>query len=371
MSEGVDLAVIGGGLIGSSIAWGAARAGADVLLLDEGDLALRATRGNFGLVWLQGKGLGHPDYMHWSIRAGRLWPELDRLLREETGLDSGWRGGGGLNFCLSDADLEARRDMIARTAAEGGDISIRLLDRDEVASIAPGIGPEVLGASISDLDGEANPLSTLRAFQVGFQRHGGTLRNKSPVQGLRPAPGGGFQITCADGDRLRARKVVIAAGLGTTDLAAQVGLHLPLSPERGQIVVTERVAPFLNRPTNTVRQTREGTVLIGSSHEDAGFSTGTDVATIARLCRIGVRTFPALASARLVRAWGAVRIMTADGLPVYDEASDYPGAFVVTCHSGVTLASVHALELGPALAAGTLGPAPGNMRSTRFAPSPR
>lgn len=370
MSEGYDLAVIGGGLIGSSIAWGAARAGAGVLLLDEGDLALRATRGNFGLVWLQGKGLGHPHYMHWSIRAGRLWPELDRLLREETGIDTGWRGGGGLNFCLSDADLEARRDIIARTAAEGGNITIRLLDRGELASIVPGIGPEVLGASISDLDGEANPLLTLRAFQLGFKRHGGTLWNNSPVQSLNPAPDGGFQVGCADGARIRARKVVIAAGLGTTELAAQVGLRLPLSPERGQIVVTERVAPFLSHPTNTVRQTREGTVLFGSSHEDAGFSTGTDVATIARLCRTGIRTFPALAAARLVRAWGALRIMTPDGLPIYDEAPDHSGVFAVTCHSGVTLASVHALELGPALATGTLGPAPATMRSTRFALSP-
>lgn len=370
MSKGYDLAVIGGGLIGSAIAWGAARTGADVLLLDEGDVALRASRGNFGLVWLQGKGLGHTNYMHWSIRAGRLWPKFARLLAEETGIDPEWRGGGGLHFCLSKTDLQARRDIIDRTAAQAGDITLRLLDRDALRDLAPGISPEVRGATLSDLDGEANPLTTLRALQVGLKARGGTLCSNCPVRGLRPAPGGGFRLDLEGGNQVTARRVVLAAGLGTGALAAQVGLHLPLCPERGQIVVTERIAPFLHRPTNAIRQTREGTVLLGSSHEDAGFSTGTDVPTIARLCHIGTRLFPALASVRMVRAWGALRIMTPDGLPVYDEAPNHPGAFVVTCHSGVTLASVHALDLGPALASGSLGPAPDDMRSTRFALSP-
>jgi hydrogen cyanide synthase HcnC len=63
-----DVAVIGGGLVGSAVAWGLARAGASVTLLDEGDDALRASRGNFGLVWVQGKGDGMPEYADWTRR---------------------------------------------------------------------------------------------------------------------------------------------------------------------------------------------------------------------------------------------------------------------------------------------------------------
>lgn len=367
MSAHCDLLVVGGGLIGSAIAWGAARKGARVTLLDEGDIAYRASRGNFGLVWLQGKGLGHPDYMHWSIRAGRLWPELSAILGKETGIDIGWRGTGGLHFCLSDAEMEARRALIARSAAEGAAIRIELLDREALREIAPGIGPEVRGASISDLDGEASPLLTLSALQRGFRQHGGRLVVNFTAKGIRPHPAGGFVVSEAQGREIHAQRVVLAAGLGSNELARQVGLDLRLRPERGQIVVTDRIAPFLRHPGNAIRQTREGTVLLGSSHEDAGFSTGTDVETVAGLCRIGTRIFPALRAARLVRAWGALRIMSPDGLPIYDEAPDMPGAYAVTCHSGVTLASLHALELGPALAEGHLGPAPRSMRSARLA----
>ena len=67
-----DLIVIGGGLVGGAIAWGAARLGASVALLDEGDVAFRAARANFGLVWVQSKGAGMPAYAHWSRRSAEL-----------------------------------------------------------------------------------------------------------------------------------------------------------------------------------------------------------------------------------------------------------------------------------------------------------
>lgn len=147
-----DLVVVGGGLIGAAIAWGASRTGASVALLDEGDVAYRASRGNFGLIWLQGKGVGKPAYMHWSLRAGRLWKDLAGELHAATGLDTGWRQTGGLHFCFSEAELDKRRDVLARTQADGGEITMQFLDRTALRDLVPGIGPEVVGASFSPED---------------------------------------------------------------------------------------------------------------------------------------------------------------------------------------------------------------------------
>ncbi len=82
---GFDILVIGGGLVGGAIAWGAARAGARTALLDEGDIAFRAARGNFGLVWVQSKGAGMPPYAHWTRRSAELWPSLADMLLGTTG----------------------------------------------------------------------------------------------------------------------------------------------------------------------------------------------------------------------------------------------------------------------------------------------
>ena len=87
-----DVIVIGGGLVGSAIAWGLGRAGARVLVLDEGDLAFRASRGNFGLVWVQGKGRGCPEYARWTRLSADLWPDFAAELGEQTGIDVGHNG---------------------------------------------------------------------------------------------------------------------------------------------------------------------------------------------------------------------------------------------------------------------------------------
>jgi glycine/D-amino acid oxidase-like deaminating enzyme len=146
----------------------------------------------------------------------------------------------------------------------------------------------------------------------------------------------------AGGKEYVASRVVLAAGLGNRDLAPLVGLEAPIRPNRGQILVTERMQQFLRRPTQLVRQTGEGTVQIGDSQEDVGMDDGTSTAQLARIADRACRLFPVLKSANVVRAWGALRVMTRDGFPIYQASVECPGAFLVTCHSGITLASNHA-----------------------------
>jgi glycine/D-amino acid oxidase-like deaminating enzyme len=108
---------------------------------------------------------------------------------------------------------------------------------------------------------------------------------------------------------------------------------VPVKPEGGQIVVTERLRPFFPYAGNCLRQTAEGSVLMGSSHEERGFDEGADVATGGRLCRAALCIFAHLAEAGVVRLWGSLRVMTPDGLPIYEESRRHPGAFAIGCAS--------------------------------------
>ena len=118
---------------------------------------------------------------------------------------------------------------------------------------------------------------------------------------------------------------MLAAGLGNRELAPQVGLNAPVKPVRGQILVSERVQPFLRHPTAHVRQTGEGVVQIGDSKEEVGFDDGTTLGELARIARRATRCFPLLANVNVVRTWGALRVMTPDGFPIYQASSDCPG----------------------------------------------
>ena len=99
----IDTLVLGGGVVGMSVAYGLARAGEKVRVLDGSDDAFRASRGNFGLVWVQGKGRGRPPYARWTMESARRWPALAAELAQLTGVDVELSQIGGLSMCLDDA----------------------------------------------------------------------------------------------------------------------------------------------------------------------------------------------------------------------------------------------------------------------------
>jgi hydrogen cyanide synthase HcnC len=363
MSNQHDLIVIGGGLVGGAIAWGVQAQGASVVLLDEGDIAYRAARGNFGLVWVQSKGAGMPAYAHWTRRSAGLWPELAARLRDATGTDAALHQPGGLAFCLSDDEFLQRESLIRRMHNESGDIGTRMLSREEVRAMVPGLGDAVTGASFCPIDGHASPLHLLKALHQDLD-----YRPNRRVTHIDSRPGHFSVLTGTE--TYTAPRLVIAAGLGSRDLAPMVGLHMPVSPLQGQIIVIERVRKLIDYPTHLLRQTDEGTVMLGDSQEDVGFDTTTRVAVLKKIADRNTRTFPALKDASIIRMWAALRVMSPDGFPIYEQSERFPGAFAATCHSGVTLAGAHALALAPAILDGTLPEALAAFGSGRFKESP-
>jgi glycine/D-amino acid oxidase-like deaminating enzyme len=355
-----DVAVVGGGIVGMSVACGLVRSGLRVTVFDGDDRDLRASRGNFGLVWVQGKGYGLPDYARWTRRSATLWPDFALSLQEESGIDLQLSQPGGLFVCLTEAELEARAEMLVSLKADlGGEYSFDVLDHRTLAEYVPAIGPEVAGATFGPEDGHVNPLRLLRALHAVFKRRGGRLVGGVTVTGLNHSQGGGFRLS-SDSGSWAAGKLVLAAGLGNLSLGPQVGLTVPVKPNRGQVLICERIPPFLDYPTGHVRQTGEGTVQLGDSKEDVGFNDGTTPEVMAAIAQRAVTMFPVLKGIRVVRAWGALRIMTADGFPIYQESGECAGAYAVTCHSGVTLAAAHAGPLADWIKTGS---APAGMAS--------
>ena len=344
-----DVVVIGGGLVGSAVAWGLGRVGADVVVLDEGDDALRASRGNFGLVWVQGKGDGMQEYAAWTRNSANRWPELAAAIAGEEGVDVGLRQPGGIEPFLDTSEVEAAKLEIRRMHNQPGvgANDTRILDAHEVRSLEPALGPEVIGGAYCPHDGHVSPLYLLRGLHAGLARHRVDYRPGHRAERIARV-GSGYAVETARGT-VYADRVVLAAGLGNARLGPMVGLDVPTQPDRGHILVTERLAPLLSHPMARLRQTEEGTVMIGASSDRVGEDTSLDLATVARLAARARRVLPAIGRARIVRSWSALRIMSPDGFPIYAESETSPGAYVVTCHSGVTLAAAHALDLAPAL----------------------
>ena len=349
-----DVAIVGGGLVGVATAWGLAREGCRVVVLDEGDRAVRASRGNFALVWVQSKGLGLAAYAGWTLRSSNAWAGFAQTLKEETGLDVCFQRPGGFHLALSEKELEARANTLKRLHNQPGvvDYKTEIMDHAQVAKMLPDIGPEVVGGSYCPFDGHVNSLRLFRTLHTAINARGVTYLPSHRVETIESA-GGVFRLMTEKGP-ISAAKIALAAGNANMRLAPMVGLLAPMKPERGQIVVTERLRPFLNHPVTTLRQTDEGTVMIGNSKEESIDPSGLTLGVSATEAERAVRQFPLLANVNVVRTWSAIRVMTRDGFPIYDESESHPGAFTVCCHSGVTLAANHALTIAPMIARGAL-----------------
>ena len=343
----LDIAVIGGGLLGSAFAYGLSADGGRVGLIDEGDHAIRTARGNFGLVWVQGKGLSMPDYARWSLRSAYAWTPFSEQLHAQTGIPVEYHRPGGFYVSIDEQEFADNLALLRQLRNEAGEdgYDYEIVERSALRKQLPEIGPAVPGATYCPHDGHANPLRLLRALQEGFQLNGGIYTPRARVTRIVPVTTGGFEIHCDGGHQFGCDKLVIAAGHGSAELGHHLDMEIPIFPVQGQVVVTERAQMTMAYPTNYVRQTDDGNYLLGPSARDVGFNDETETTTLRDITRRCTTAFPHLKRLRVQRTWAALRIMTPDGFPVYLQSEAYPEAFSFSCHSGVTLAAVHAMDV--------------------------
>jgi glycine/D-amino acid oxidase-like deaminating enzyme len=336
-----DYVIIGGGVVGLSTAWGLLKRGLRVTVLDGDDGSFRASRGNFGLVWVQSKGMNQPRYARWSQTSAAAWAEFAAELGEATGQDLGLEQKGGYDFHFSEESLQATVENYEVLKEKlDGNYPFEVLGRNALRKEEPHIGPKVMGAILHHQDGHANPLRLLRALAADVRRMGGrVLTGRTVTDVTKPD---GFRVVCADGAIVEAGKLVLSAGLGAAQLGPKLGFKAPVRPQRGQVLITEKLPKIINRPSLIARQVDEGGVQIGATNEEVGLDDGVTQPGLSSLAAEAIAAYPVLARAQLVRSWGALRVLSPDGLPIYQESAEMPGAYLVTCHSGITLAAAHA-----------------------------
>jgi len=345
MRSEADYTIIGGGIVGLSVAHGLLSRGHSVICIDGTDADFRASRGNFGLVWVQGKGFSAPHYAAWSQKAVREYPNFVAGLTDDTGIKISLQQTGGYEYFTDTESLNSRVEQFETLKkALGGDYPYEILSAKDIRAAEPMVGGETVGASFYPHDGHVNPLQLLKALAESCQKKGLSHYLGERLADVRHR-GNTFSLKTQKGLTVSSGKVVLCAGLGAKVLGPMFGFKGLVRPQRGQVLVTEKLPPVLNKPSVTIRQVNEGAIQIGDSKEEVGFNDQETQSQMARIASNAIKVMPKLAQLRLVRSWGALRVMSPDGLPIYQESKDMPGAFLVTCHSGITLAATHSQNL--------------------------
>lgn len=334
----VEVAVIGAGAVGNSIAYHLAKRGKTVAVVDRRAPAAEASGANFGLVWVHSKEPWH--YMELSQLSARLYPALVAELDRDIEL----RQEGGLILCMNEDEYRKGEALIARQR-QSPLFRGRMLSAREVHDMQPGLTQEIVGASWSPDDGDLNPITYTLALARACERRGVKILSSTTVTGIERADD---RITgvMTNWGRIAASVVVNAAGVQAPKIGELVGHTLPIEPSRGQELITES-APYLFRyPMSGIRQmksTRQ--FILGFTDEWVGLDTRTTIAGMTKIAANAVRKVPSVRHLRVIRSWAGVRPMPKDGLPLIGQLREVPGLYVAVGHSGITLSPMYGRAL--------------------------
>ena len=329
MSEPFDLAVVGGGVMGCSAALRAVAGGMRVVVIDQAALGSGASGVNAGTLSLQIKRL---KLMPYALQGYQWW--------RQAGDAVGFHCTGGLTLAFNACEAALLHERMTQKREAGA--PIELISANAVAEREPGLTRRVVAASWCPADGYANSSRTGMYFRGLLAAAGAEVREHAPVQSIMRESDGFTLVT--RNDRVRATRLLLAAGGWTQPLAAQVGFDLPIRVRVNTVAVTERaprlVGAVIGHVTGllTLKQKQNGTVLIGGGWQGRGTPAegrGEVVAeTLLTNLRLAQFAVPGLGRLRVLRAWTGFEANVADFYPLAGAIPSVPNAFMLACVRG-------------------------------------
>ena len=347
-----DVIIIGGGIIGSSVAWQLARRKKKVLVIERKDVCSGSAGATDGVVGYHTKKPGLQ--LDLAVQSIEMFRTLNRDL--ETNVEYGLEAGG-----MQPVEDKDQWDMLASMAAEQrkSGVDIRMITAEEACSIEPNLNPDIYGALWSPTGGKVNPLAMTFGFARAAKRLGAVYLTETEVTHILTEGGRAVGVNTSAGE-FRADCIVDAAGAWAGKVAALAGIDLPIRPRKGQLLITEPIGPFLRatvqcamynvikfRPETikdpavlklgsslSIEQQESGGLIIGGTREFADFEEENTFEAVETMVKRAVRFFPALKDVSIIRCFSGFRPYTPDGLSMMGEVRTLPGFYMAAGHEG-------------------------------------
>jgi glycine oxidase len=374
-----DVIVIGGGIVGSSIALRLAEAGLHVSVFDRGEPGAEASSAAAGMIAPQGEKAELEAFSALSWESHRLYPEFVAEIEDVSGREVGYRRDGTLMVALDAYQAreldETRQDRAherhrprAKTPADVR-FPIEQLTVADLGRRVTGLSDPVLGAQFLPADHWVDNERLTAAVIQAARRRGVAFHARKTVRSL-VVHNGRLESIEAGGERLCAGEFVLAAGCWSGALAASAGVEIPTVPCRGQMLEFELASPLpmVVRAGHYYLVPRAGgRVLVGTTAEYVGFEKSVTAEGMASILQAALRLAPFLGEARFCRAWAGLRPDTADHLPVLGR-SGIQGLTLATGHfrNGILLAPVTAKVIAEMVVANFSPPAIEPFGASRF-----
>lgn len=348
-----EVVVIGGGVLGSSVAYFLARAGKKVVLVEKGCKAGEASGANAAFVWSITRKPGI------DIRLARHSFNIHRQLKAELEMDFEYVQGGGLMIIEDETQLPFVESYLQKRSEDG--YPLEMIDAKQTLELEPHLSKErTLGAVYSPIDGKTNPIFLVIALNLEAQKLGARLFHYTEVKGIEVSAGK-IKGVITDKGTIKTSTVVNAAGSWASFIGDMVGIKVPVFPFQLAMLVTEQLPPSVSHAIMgasymveedtgkegglgcglVMSQQTAGNLLIGASWRKTGYDTRTIQEEIELMAKVNVRAMPMLKTVRIIRSYANFFPNTADDLPILGKVDGVEGFIMASGHCG------HGIGMGP------------------------
>jgi len=342
--ESKDAIVVGGGVIGCSIALRLAEAGLKIAIIERGRIGCEASRAAAGMLSPQASAQGPSPFFDLCMESRKLYPEWVARISELSGIDPEYQDSGTLNVAL---DQAAQSDIGKWSTWQiDAGLAAEKLSAQDLHAIEPAVTEQAVGAVLLPDDHQVENRRLMDALDVAVRRAGIDLIEGRAVDGLQTKEGRATGVI-SSGDVLNAGVVILAAGCWSGSLFRDAGLEIPMVPARGQILAIKAERTLFSHVIHSgdcyLVPRRDNRIVIGSTVEYAGFRKATTAGGLHSLLRAAIGVAPCLETLDVVETWCGLRPDTPDHLPVLGPSA-IDNLYLATGHfrNGILLAPITA-----------------------------
>jgi glycine oxidase len=365
----VDVVIIGGGVIGLTIARALAQRGVrDVCLVERSSLGAEASFAAGGILAPQAEANARDEFFELACRSRELYPEFAAALNEESGIDVELDPTGTLYVAFTEGDLEEIEKRYEWQAKAG--LAVEKLAPEQARELEPCIAESVRGALRFPDDVQVENRRLLNALVNSIDKLGISLATETNVESLTVERG---RVTGVQTSRgvINSPTVIVAAGTWSSTI--EHSQTPKIEPVRGQMICFDG-KPALARhviysPRGYLVPRRDGRLLAGSTSENAGFTKQVTAGGINHIINNALEISPRVSTLPIVDTWSGLRPRAADGLPVLGPCDEIDGLFYATGHyrNGILLAPVTGELISEAVVTGLVSPLLAAFSPNRFA----
>ncbi|MBD2872559.1 glycine oxidase ThiO [Paenibacillus arenilitoris] len=371
-----SIVVLGGGVIGLSCAFEAARRGMKVTLIEPGTTGGQASGAAAGMLAPYSENTEQPDaFFQFCLRSLRLYPDWIRDIEELSGMSAEWVRSGSLNVFMHEADVlpvETRMRWQNEWSARA-----ELVGAAELRKLEPKLTASAVAGLYTPSESHVYAPKLVEALEAACRKLGvSVVEQAGALLDASVNPGGGATVRFSrlDGP-VHAERLVVCAGAWSGEYGRWFGLSVPIHPIRGQICSFGHAAGEVRHMVFSSQAywvgKRNDRLVCGASEDVAGFETSVTERGIGRLVRSSGRMFPHLAGKETLHRWAGLRPATRDGLPLLGEIAGTPSVIMAAGHyrNGILLSPATAFIVADLLEGKRVEPALAAFAPDRFTPA--